>query len=193
VRHRGTRARLVFKYYGLEPQADVQLIPVGDAPVQYKALRLGQVDAAVIAQPFPLLARNEGFNILVNAPDVVNMPLAGIGVLQSKLDRQRDQVKRVAKAEIQALRHVRSHPDDAVSLIAELFEIDAATAREVYTFLLSSFSEDGTLERAGVETVLEVEREEGKAAAPATFEQVADTSIVAEALRELGLRPQLER
>jgi ABC-type nitrate/sulfonate/bicarbonate transport system substrate-binding protein len=181
--------RLIFKHYGLDPQSDVQLLVVGDAPVQYQALQLGHVDAVVISLPFPLLARQEGFNLLVNAADIVTMPLAGIGTLQAKLDTQRDQVKRVVKAEILALRHIRSHPDDAVNLIADLFETDAATAREVYTFLLPSFSEDGTIERPGIETVLELEREEGRVAAPLTFEQVTDTSVVADAQRELGLRP----
>jgi NitT/TauT family transport system substrate-binding protein len=182
-------ARLIFKHYGLAPQADVQLVPIGDAPVQYEALRLGQVDAVVISQPFPLLARKEGFNLLVNAPEVVSMPLAGLGTRQAKLDAQRDQVKRVVKAELQALRHLRTQPEDAIKLIAELFDTDAATAQEVYAFLLPSFSEDGSIERAGIELVLELEREEGRSGAPLAFEQVAEPAIVAEAQRELGLRP----
>ncbi len=182
-------ARLIFKHYGLAPQTDVQLIPIGDAPVQYEALRLSQVDAVVISQPFPLLARKEGFNLLVNAPEVVSMPLAGLGTLQAKLDAQRDQVKRVVKAEVQALRHLRAQPEDAIKLIAELFDTDAATAQEVYAFLLPSFSEDGSIERAGIEMVLALEREEGGGGAPLAFEQVAEPAIVAEAQRELGLRP----
>jgi NitT/TauT family transport system substrate-binding protein len=39
-------ARLVLKHYGLEPQRDVQIVPLGDAPVQYEVLKLGQVDSS---------------------------------------------------------------------------------------------------------------------------------------------------
>ena len=180
--------RLIFKHYGLDPQRDVQLIPVGDAPVQYEALRIGQLDAAVISLPFPLLSRQEGYRLLVNAPDIVSMPLGGMGALQSKLETQRDQAKRVVKGEIQGLRHIRAHPEDAIRLIAELFEMDEDTARQAYEFILPSVSEDGTVERRGIETILELEREEVRAGIPLTFEQVVDPSVVEEAQRELGLR-----
>ena len=75
--------RLIFAHYGLEPQRDVQLLPIGDAPVQYELLRQGQIDSIVVSLPFPLLAQREGYKLLVNAPDIVSMPLAGIGTLQS--------------------------------------------------------------------------------------------------------------
>jgi ABC-type nitrate/sulfonate/bicarbonate transport system substrate-binding protein len=180
--------RLIFEHYGLEPQRDVQLLPIGDAPVQYELLRQGQIDSIVVSLPFPLLAQRDGYKLLVNAPDIVSMPLAGIGTLQSSIDTRREQVKRVVKAEIQALGHIRSHPEDAMALIADLFETDATTARDAYSYLLPSFSEDGTPERAGIETILKLEQEDGPTPAPATFDQVADATITAEAQAELGLR-----
>ncbi|HLH23663.1 MAG TPA: ABC transporter substrate-binding protein [Chloroflexota bacterium] len=182
-------AQLIFEHFGLEPQKDVQLVPVGDAPVQYEVLKQGQIDSIVVSLPFPLLAQREGYRLLVNAPDIVSMPLAGLGTLQTTLDTRRDQVKRVVKAEIQALDHIRTHPDDAIALIADLFETDQATARDAYTYLLPSFSEDGAPERAGVETILKLEQEDGPTPAPATYEQVADASVAAEARAELGPRP----
>jgi ABC-type nitrate/sulfonate/bicarbonate transport system substrate-binding protein len=116
------------------------------------------------------------------------MPLAGIGTLQSSIDTRRDQVKRVVKAEIQALGRIRSHPEEAMALIADLFETDTATARDAYSYLLPSFSEDGTPERAGIETILELEQEDGPTPAPATYDQVADATVAAEAQAQLGLR-----
>jgi NitT/TauT family transport system substrate-binding protein len=182
-------AQLIFQHFGLEPQKDVQILPVGDAPVQYEILRQGQIDSIVVSLPFPLLAQREGYRLLVNAPDIVSMPLAGLGTLQTTIDTRRDQVKRVAKAELQALDRIRSHPEEAIDLIAELFETDAATARDAYSFLLPSFSQDGAPEREGIETVLRLEQEDGPTPAPATFEQVADASIAAEARAELARQP----
>jgi ABC-type nitrate/sulfonate/bicarbonate transport system substrate-binding protein len=181
-------ARLISRQQGWVPQQDVQLIPLGDSPVEYEALRLGQVDAIVVSQPFPVFGRRDGYELLLNAPDMISMPLAGLGTLESKVQNQRDQVKRTVKAEIQALRHIRARPEDALGLIAELFQIDPEIAREVYTMLLPAISEDGTVERDGVEAILELDREDGQAGAAMGFDQLVDTSIVAEVQRELGLR-----
>jgi hypothetical protein len=92
------------------------------------------------------------------------------------------------KAELQALRHIRAHPDDAIRLIAELFDTDAETAAQSYALILPAFSVDGTVEREGVETLLELERAEDKGGLPLTFEQLVDTALVGEAQRELGQR-----
>jgi NitT/TauT family transport system substrate-binding protein len=178
--------RLVLQHFGLEPQRDVQLIAVGDAPVQYEALRLGQIDAAMVAMPYPALARHEGFQLLANAPDLVHLPQTGIGALQSKLESQRDQVKRVVKAEIQALRYIRAEPQATARLIAELFEIDPAVGDQVYTLMAPVFSPDGTVERGPLELLIEQSRESADITAPVPFEQVADASLVPEALRELS-------
>src|SRR5205807_1512382 len=101
--------RLVLQHFGLEAQRDVQLIAVGDAPVQYEALRLGQIDPAI--------------------------------------------------------------------------------GEQVYTLMAPVFSADGTVERGPIELLIEQAREAAEVAAPVPFEQVADTTLVPEALRELG-RPR---
>ena len=180
--------RLLLKHYGLESQRDVNLIPIGDAPVQYEALKLGQVDSIVVSLPFPVLAKKDGLPVLANAAEIVTLPLSGLGTTQTKLDQRRDQVVRVAKSEIQGLRHVRSHPDDAIALIADLFEMDLPTAREVYEFVVPSLSQTGIVEREGIETLLDLEMEDGKIATRPTYEQVVDPTIVADALQQLGLQ-----
>lgn len=178
--------RLLFQQHGLEPQRDVQLIAVGDSPVQYEALRLGQIDATVVAMPYPVLARQEGFPTLLNAADAVQIPQTGIGVLQARLDARREQVRRVAKAEIQALRYIRAQPQEVSRLIADLFEVDPAIGEQVYAAMAPVYSPDGTVPRASIELVMELAREAGEAAATLPFEQVADASLVPEALRELA-------
>jgi ABC-type nitrate/sulfonate/bicarbonate transport system substrate-binding protein len=180
--------RLIFKGAGMDSEHDVQLLQTGDAPVLYEALRRGQVEAALVPLPFPLLAREEGYRLLVNAADTVNMPTTGIGVMQPRLDNQREQVKRVARSQIQAVRHIHTRPDDAIRLSAELFGMDLDTARQSLELFLPAISADGTVERSGVETVVDAEREAGKTLPPLTFEQLVDPSLAEEAQRELGLR-----
>jgi NitT/TauT family transport system substrate-binding protein len=180
--------RLLLKHFGLESQRDVSLVPIGDAPVQYEALKLGQVDGIVVSLPFPVLAKKDGLPVLANAAEMVTLPLSGLGTTQTKLDQHRDQVVRAVKSEIQGLRHVRSHPDDAIALIADLFEMDPTTARDVYEFVVPSLSQTATVEREGIETLLDLEMEDGKVATRPTYEQVVDPTIVPDALRQLGLQ-----
>jgi NitT/TauT family transport system substrate-binding protein len=181
--------RLIFKSAGMDSEHDVQLLQTGDAPVLYEALRRGQVEAALVPLPFPLLARADAYRLLVNAADSVSMPTTGIGVMQPRLDAQRDQVKRVAKSQIQAVRHIHTRPDDAIRLSAELFDMDPDTARQAFELFLPAISPDGTVERGGVDTVVDAELEAGKELPRLTFEQLVDASLAAEAQRELGLRP----
>jgi ABC-type nitrate/sulfonate/bicarbonate transport system substrate-binding protein len=162
-------------------------LAVGDGPVQYEALQQGTIEAAAMSLPWPLLARQDGFSLLVNAADVINMPVAGLGTTQSKIEVQRDQVKRTIKAHIQALRHIRTQQADAIRLIAELFETDHDTAAQAFALILPAFSQDGAVEREGIEAVVELERE-GDAPVSVTFEQLVDTSLVADAQRELVVR-----
>ncbi|HZS00330.1 MAG TPA: ABC transporter substrate-binding protein [Chloroflexota bacterium] len=182
-------ARLVLKHYGLDPQNDVQVISVGDGAVQYQALQLGQIDSALMSLPFPIAARREGFSILANAADILKFPTTGLGTLQSTLDTRRDEVRRMARSQIRALQFIRSQPDETIRLIGAFFGMDAETARASYEFILPAFSASGTVDRDAMEALLAVEREEGTASGPYTYERVADGGPAEQAARELGVLP----
>jgi len=182
-------ARLVVKHYGLDPQTDVQIVSVGDGAVQYQALQLGQVDSVLMALPFPIAARRDGFSILANAADILKFPTTGLGTLQSTLDTRRDEVRRMARSQIRALQYIRAQPEETIHLIADFFGMDNETARASYEFILPSFSRTGTVDRDAMEALLDVERAEGTASAPITYEQVADGGPAEQAARELGLLP----
>ncbi|HZS00331.1 MAG TPA: ABC transporter substrate-binding protein [Chloroflexota bacterium] len=181
-------ARLILKHYGLEPQRDVSVVPVGDGAIQYQALQLGQVDSAVMSLPFPVLARREGYAIVANAPDLFKLPSGGVGTLQSTLEQRRDMVRRVARAQIRALQYVRTHPEEVARFTEQFFDMDYQTARESYDFLLPAFSTTGEVDREAMELQLEMERGEGMVVT-LDYDQLVDPTIAADAARDLGLRP----
>jgi NitT/TauT family transport system substrate-binding protein len=181
-------ARLMLKRYGLEPQRDVNVIPIGDGAVQYQALQLGQVDAVVMSLPFPVLARREGYAIVANAPDLFKLPSGGVGTLQSTLEQRRDMVRRVARAQIRALQYVRTQPDAVAKFIEQFFDMDYETARESYEFLLPAFSATGEVDREAMDLQLEMERSEGTDVRLG-YDQLVDPTVAADAARDLGLRP----
>src|SRR5579883_331368 len=181
-------ARLILKHYGLEPQRDVSVVPVGDGAIQYQALQLGQVDSVVLSLPYPVLARRDGYSIIANAPDLFKLPSGGVGALQSTLEQRRDMVRRVARAQIRALQYARTQPDAAAQFIARFFDMDEQTARESYDFLLPAFSTTGEVDREAIDLQLEMERGEGMDVTLG-YDQLVDPTIAADAARDLGLRP----
>jgi NitT/TauT family transport system substrate-binding protein len=180
--------RLVMKHYGLEPQQDVNIVPIGDGAVQYEALKLGQIDAAMMSLPFPILARREGYSIVVNAPDVLKFPTSGLTTHQTVLDQRRDMVRRVARSQIRALQFMRAQPDATIRLIVEHFEMDPETASDSYAYNLPAFTATGAVDRAAMEALLEQERAKG-GVLPLTYDQIVDAAIVADAAGDLGIQP----
>jgi NitT/TauT family transport system substrate-binding protein len=181
-------ARLILKHYGLEPQRDVNVVPVGDGAIQYQALQLGQVDAVVLSLPYPVLARREGYAIVANAPDLFKLPSGGVGTMQSTLEQRPDMVRRMARAQIRALEYVRTQPEAAAKFIEQFFDMDYPTARESYEFLLPAFSATGEVDREAMDLQLEMERGEGLVVTLG-YDQLVDPTIAADAARDLGLRP----
>ena len=117
------------------------------------------------------------------------MPTTGLGVMQPRLDTQRDQVRRAAKSQIQALRLPHTRPEEAVRLTAEQFDMDADTARQSFELFLPASERgwDGGA-RWGGEHGRCGAGGRGKDLPRLSFEQLVDAALAVEAQRELGLR-----
>jgi NitT/TauT family transport system substrate-binding protein len=181
-------ARLTMKHFGLEPQRDVQIVSIGDGAVQYEALRLGQVDAVLMSLPFPVLARREGYAIVVNTAEILSLPTSGLGTLQSTLDRRRGAVERLARAQLRGLDYIRAEPEAGARSIAEFFGMDLDTARASYALMLPVWTADGVPDRQGIEAIVEQEVADGTIAVALPYEQLADPSIAAAARRAASER-----
>jgi NitT/TauT family transport system substrate-binding protein len=64
-----TAVRLVLEKFGLNAAKDVTLVQVGAQPSRFQALMAGTIDATVIAPPFDVTAKKQGFPILVNVAE----------------------------------------------------------------------------------------------------------------------------
>ena len=181
--------RLILKHYGLTAQKDVSLLAVGDEQTLYQALVTGRIDATAIAPPWPFKAQKDGFTLLVNAPDVVELPFVGLGATVSKIQRQREQVKRMIRAELSALRAIREQKEATLKVIRERFAMDADTAVRSYELILPAFSRDGQISRAGIETLIALEKEEVKLDKAIALNDVADPTLLQEVHRESGMKP----
>jgi NitT/TauT family transport system substrate-binding protein len=65
-----TSLRLVLRKFGLDANKDFIILQMGSQPSRYQALLAGNIEATIISPPLDLMAKKDGFNILVNIPDL---------------------------------------------------------------------------------------------------------------------------
>jgi ABC-type nitrate/sulfonate/bicarbonate transport system substrate-binding protein len=177
--------RLMLQHFGVDPDRDVKFLAIGEEKFVVEAFKAKRVDAILVAPPFSILMKREGFAALANTADVVSIPLAGLSATVEKIKQNRSQVKRVLKSEIEALRYLREDAPGATEVIRRRFAMDDAMARESYEVVVNAFSKDGRVDTVGVENLLEIERKAGLPKT-VTIDQVIDASIAEEVLKELG-------
>ena len=177
--------RLLLQHYGVDPDRDIKMLPLGDHKFLYEALKAGRVDAVTINPPFSVLLRREGFPLLANAAKIVTFPFGGLATSLKNINENRVQVKRVLKAEIEALRYLRNQPQGTIDLISKRFAIDPSVADESYRLVIEAFT-DGKISSRGVEILLDMDKKDGAISNAVTVNHLVDPSLAEEVFREMG-------
>jgi NitT/TauT family transport system substrate-binding protein len=172
-------ARALLQKAGLDPKRDAAVISMGGSETRYQALLAGQMDAATLSLPHSVLAKQQGFSFLGSAGDVLQIPFTGISTTAAKIQRNREQVKRMIRAQIDAMHWIKNQKADAIRFLREFFDTDEATALESYNIYVPLIIEDVRVSAEGVKAVLAAE-----GAANVSWEQVADPSLVGEVLKK---------
>ena len=178
--------RLTLKEFGLDPEKDVKLIAIGDEKLIYDAFKIGRTDAVVLAPPYSIQLKREGFPILANTAQYVTIPFSGLGTTLDRIKSNRAQIKKLLKAEIEALRYLRDNPAGTVEVIRKRFSMDDKTARESYDAVVDAFSRDGRVPLDGVDILLQIEKDQKLIPTTVTPQMVVDASLVEETLKEMG-------
>jgi ABC-type nitrate/sulfonate/bicarbonate transport system substrate-binding protein len=175
--------KLILAHYGLSAPKDVPLLTIGDEKLILDALLSGRIAAAAISPPWPFEAERHGFKILVKASDVAQFPFVGVTANVDKIKGQREQVKKVIRAELDALRFVRERRADSIELIARIFKMDRDIAQKSYDFIASFFSRDARIQPEAVKRLIALEKEAGGVKDDVEVSQIADLSLVEEVLK----------
>ena len=116
---------MILSHSGLVPLKDVQLLTIGEEKlILDNSMIAGRIAGAGISPPWPFEAEKHGFKILVKASDVAQFPFAVICTNLDKIKSQREQVKKVIRAELNALRFIRERRQQSIDLIVKLFKMD---------------------------------------------------------------------
>jgi ABC-type nitrate/sulfonate/bicarbonate transport system substrate-binding protein len=135
---------------------------------------------------FSVILRREGFPLLAHTGELLNFPFSGLGSTLDKIGKNRAQVRKLLRGEIEALRFVRASPDGTTDVIRKRFKMDEKMARESYDVVVDAFSRDGRVPLEGVETLLGIEKAANQIPQNITAEMVVDNTLVDETLKELG-------
>ena len=179
--------RMTLRHHGLDPDKDVKFLAIGDERLVYDAFKFGRIDSVALAPPFSLQLKREGYPILANIADHVVIPFSGLGTTIERIKSNRAQVKRLLRAEIEALGLIHSNPAATTDVIRRRFHMDDKLARESYDAVVNAFSRDGRVPLDGVDILLQIEKDAKQIPANVTPQMVVESGLVEETLKEMGL------
>ena len=171
-------ARHLLRRGGVDAR-DVHFVNMGGSDTRFPALHTGTIDASPLSLPFFVVAKRQGFNLLGTASDVLDMATVGIGTSIKKISQERDQVKKMVRAQLDTLRWIKTHKAEVVPFLQKFYSLDEGMAVESHAIYAKLIIDDARPLAEAIKTVLD---QQGKADLP--LDRVVDASVVEEVLRE---------
>jgi ABC-type nitrate/sulfonate/bicarbonate transport system substrate-binding protein len=176
---------------GYDADTDVNIVPAGaQTPLLVDALVANRIQVAALSPPWHIRARDQGMRVLASGPDLVKEPQNGLIVHEDRLTRQRDQVRNMIQAEIQAIRFMKENRAATIAVSRDWLSISDAEADASYDFVVSALIPDCAVDVEGIEAFLAAEKADGNIPADTRLSQVADVTVAAEAARAVGATRQ---
>ena len=167
---------------GLDPDRDVVLINLGGTPERYAALKSGTVAATVLGAPHNFRAERDGFRKIAVAADYVHVPTSGLTVRADRIAKQPQQIKKMIRATLRAMKFMRENRADTIAIITRELGMDPESAGKGYEQIVNLMSEDGHVEPEGVQFLIDLARQAQKIDKPLTAAQMIDHSLLEEVL-----------
>jgi ABC-type nitrate/sulfonate/bicarbonate transport system substrate-binding protein len=143
--------------WGLEPDRDYSVTPVGGQPEQIAALQNGALDAAVLVPPNNLVARKLGFVELLSAREY-GLEFANVGIVAHRryLREQPEAVDRYLRAAAEGVAVMYQQPEIALAVLARYTRVDdREQLEETLAFELSRTARDMIPTPAGMRAALD--------------------------------------
>jgi NitT/TauT family transport system substrate-binding protein len=174
-------AREILAGAGVDPDKDVTFLQIGAGPTRLAALMAQAIDASPLTEIETMRAQALNYSVLKFAGDVMELPLTGISTSLAKIDKQPQQVQRVAQSILKALQFVRQNKKGSVKILADWLKLDTGQADKAYDMLYTAFSLDGRASDEGFNRLIELERKAGRLKADVPVSRIADWSFLKEA------------
>jgi len=181
-------ARIILARNGVDPDKEVQFVPLGPDSGRFAGLQQRLADAVVTSPPWDFEGNKIGYNILARAYEYLNYPLSGVGVNVRSIQQKRGQVKRSARALIRASRFIRDHREEAVKVLIAWGKAKPEHAYAAYDATVKVISPDGGIPEDGLKFLVEQAKRDVKMTRDIPMSEIDDFSILREIQQETGLR-----
>ena len=138
-------AKFILKQNGLDPDRDV-VYRIVDTGTRIAAMLSGSLDCAMMDYGEAFRAKKLGLKLLINAADFHGLLAGGLGVNSGKLRDQPDQVRRVIRAMLQALRYMRENPEGTQQVMINWLKLDHEMAADIYQMAINNYTRNGMVE-----------------------------------------------
>lgn len=181
-------ARMMIKHYGIDPDREMKIVPLGPTQARFAALKEGIIEVTVISPPADVEAKKIGFNVLARAYELFKFPFSGLAANVKKIREKPDEVKRVIKALIKANQYIRANREGTIQVLMEWGRTDRESAAASYDATVRVFNSDGSIPEDGLRTIIEQAKKEMRISREVAFNEVSDLTTLREAQRELGIK-----
>jgi NitT/TauT family transport system substrate-binding protein len=172
---------------GLNPDREVRTVSLA-MPDQMAGLMSGSLQGAMLVPPFDGIMTRKGYKRLVSAGDLLEYPQGGLATTDRKIKEKPAQVKRIARAMIQALTLIREERDKTIDYVAKRWKIDRDLAMESYDVMVRSFSKDGSASAKSIQNVIDSTKSRLQIDRPVSVSDVVALPLLREIQSELGLK-----
>jgi ABC-type nitrate/sulfonate/bicarbonate transport system substrate-binding protein len=116
--------RMIVTQNGLKPDVDVKILYLKEIPALVAALQQGIIDAALLAAPSTLTARNFGLKELLNIT-ALKLPFVqhAIGSTRSYIDGNTDIVRRFVRGAVEGLDYMKKNRPETLAVMSKYTKI----------------------------------------------------------------------
>jgi NitT/TauT family transport system substrate-binding protein len=166
---------------------DFSIVSGGTSNIRFAALTSGNVQGAILSQPFDLMAEAAGMHVLSTAHDAMaDWTFDSLDVNATWAQANRATVVKALRAMHRAMLWGYTHRDAAVALLVDKTHVDPAIAKSAYDLDFTkwhAFDENMRLSEASVRYIEKLQTNFGILSNPPSYSQVYDGSYAAEALK----------
>lgn len=184
-------AQQALKHYGLDPEKDAAVLPMGGSTTtRFAAMESGVVDATVLPVPEIIFAKAKGYNELAFMGDIAQFPQNGFGATERKIRENPDEIYRMVRASLRGLLFLSDskNRDEVVQIIMKQHKVnDRKLAEQMLGYSLRVVTKEAQVTNEEVQYLIDLLRATAKVTRPVSVEQVVDFSFLDKARKELGL------
>jgi NitT/TauT family transport system substrate-binding protein len=179
--------RMMAKAHHLDWNNDFSITLAGSTPARYAALQSGNVQGAMLGQPFNFTAEAQGMRTLDEAYNYMKVWMFdGIVVNPTWAAAHRQTVVKFIRALRKGTEYAYTHRDDAIRILANETHSDRAIVEKAYDLDFGkwhAYARDAQLDPKKVQGVIDGVVAQGVLPAPIPLSDLIDTSYGREALR----------